>query len=93
MTSCLRRWEDDVVARGGKERALASTRRDGLRRDDVGGMGLHIAARVMAQSGPGEILVSRTVVDLVTGSGLEFEDRGERELKGIPGSWQLSVAS
>jgi class 3 adenylate cyclase len=57
--------------------------------DDVAGLGVHIAARVMSTAGPGEVLVSRTVCDLVTGSGLAFEDRGEHDLKGVPGSWRL----
>ncbi len=57
--------------------------------DDVGGMAVHIGARVGAAAGPGEVLVSNTVKDLVVGSGLRFEDRGERELRGVPGSWRL----
>jgi class 3 adenylate cyclase len=57
--------------------------------DDVAGIGVHIAARVMDAAGPGEVLVSRTVSDLVTGSGIGFEDRGEHELKGVPGQWGL----
>jgi pimeloyl-ACP methyl ester carboxylesterase len=57
--------------------------------DDIGGIAVHIAARVSAQAGPGEVLVSRTVKDLVAGSGLEFSDRGVHELKGVPDSWQL----
>jgi class 3 adenylate cyclase len=56
---------------------------------DIGGIAVHIGARVAAAARLGEILVSRTVADLVTGSGIEFEDRGERELKGVPGSWRL----
>jgi class 3 adenylate cyclase len=50
---------------------------------------VHIAARVMAQAGPGEILVSRTVRDLVAGSDLAMEDRGAHALKGVDGEWQL----
>jgi class 3 adenylate cyclase len=60
-----------------------------LRGDDVGGIAVHIGARVAAAAGAGEVLVSRTVSDLVSGSGIEFENRGERELKGVPGTWQL----
>ena len=59
------------------------------RGDDIGGIGVHIAARVSSLAGAGEVLVSRTVTDLVAGSGIEFADRGEHELKGVPGSWQL----
>jgi class 3 adenylate cyclase len=57
--------------------------------DDVAGIAVHIAARVSAQAGPGEVLVSRTVRDLVTGSGIALQSRGERDLKGIPGPWEL----
>ena len=60
-----------------------------LRGDDIGGVSVHTAARVMSLAQPGELLVSRTVTDLVAGSGIDFEDRGEHELKGIPGSWKL----
>jgi class 3 adenylate cyclase len=65
-----------------------------LRGGDVAGIAVHIGARVSALAGAGEVLVSRTVTDLVAGSGMEFEDRGEHELKGVPGTWQLfSVVS
>ena len=57
--------------------------------DDVAGMAVHIGARVGAEAGPGEVLVSGTVKDLVVGSGLDFADRGARELKGVPGEWRL----
>jgi class 3 adenylate cyclase len=57
--------------------------------DDMGGLGVHIGARVCAKAGAGEILVSRTVGDLVVGSGIGFEPRGSHELKGVPGEWQL----
>ncbi|MGH7543051.1 MAG: adenylate/guanylate cyclase domain-containing protein, partial [Gemmatimonadota bacterium] len=57
--------------------------------DGVGGIGVHIAARVAALAGPDEILVSRTVRDLVTGSGLAFADRGVHALKGVSGEWLL----
>ena len=60
-----------------------------LRGDDVGGIAVHIAARVMAKAGAGEVLVSGSVPPLVAGSGLEFEDRGSHELKGVPGEWRL----
>ncbi len=59
---------------------------------DVGGIAVHTGARVSAAAGPGEVLVSSTVKDLVAGSGLEFTDRGVRELKGVPGEWQLFAA-
>ncbi len=57
--------------------------------DDVGGIAVHIGARVGSSAQAGEVLVSRTVKDLVVGSGISFEDRGERELRGVPGTWQL----
>jgi class 3 adenylate cyclase len=57
--------------------------------DDIGGLAVHLGERVCAGAEPGEVLASRTVVDLVAGSGITFSDRGERELKGVPGRWQL----
>jgi class 3 adenylate cyclase len=56
---------------------------------DIGGIAVHIAARILGQAGAGEILVSRTVRDLVVGSGTGFADRGSVELRGVPGTWQL----
>src|SRR4029453_1125660 len=60
-----------------------------LRNGDVGGVAVHIAARVMNAARPGEMLPSRTVRDLVVGSDVVLEDRGRQRLKGIEGSWQL----
>ena len=60
-----------------------------LRGDDISGIAVHIGQRVSALAGSGEILVSRTVTDLVAGSGIEFVERGEHELKGVAGRWQL----
>jgi class 3 adenylate cyclase len=60
-----------------------------LRGDDIAGMAVHIGARVAALAGAGEVLVSSTVKDLVAGSDIDFEDRGEHELKGVPGSWRI----
>jgi class 3 adenylate cyclase len=60
-----------------------------LRTDDVGGIAVHIGARVAALARPGEVLVSRTVKDLVAGSGLAFVDRGSHSLKGVADEWQL----
>jgi class 3 adenylate cyclase len=57
--------------------------------DDLGGIAVHIGARVGSAAAPGEILVSQTVRDLVVGSPLEFDDRGAHELKGVPGEWRL----
>jgi len=55
----------------------------------LGGITVPTGARIVAMAGPGEVLVSRTVTDLVAGSGLEFDDRGTHELKGVPGEWRL----
>ena len=55
----------------------------------VGGIAVHIGARVAVQAVPGEALVSSTVKDLVAGSGIRFQDRGAAELKGVPGEWRL----
>jgi class 3 adenylate cyclase len=60
-----------------------------LRGDDIGGLAVHIAARIGALADAGEVIVSSTVKDLVIGSGIEFADRGERDLKGVPGTWKL----
>lgn len=57
--------------------------------DDIAGIAVHIAARVSTNAGPGEIIVSRTVKDLVAGSGIEFADRGTHTLKGVSDTWQL----
>jgi pimeloyl-ACP methyl ester carboxylesterase len=56
---------------------------------EIRGIAVHTGARVAAKAGPGEVLASSTVRDLVAGSGLEFEDRGSHELKGVPGEWRL----
>jgi class 3 adenylate cyclase len=62
-----------------------------LRGDDIGGIAVHIGARVAARADRSEILVSQTVADVVAGSGIQFEPRGAHELKGVPGTWQLSA--
>ena len=62
------------------------------RGDDISGIAVHVAARVQAQASPSQVLVSSTVRDLVAGSGVEFEDCGEHELKGVPGVWRLFTA-
>jgi class 3 adenylate cyclase len=74
-----------IEVRGGVHTGECEVFEDG----DVGGMAVHIGARVAAAAGPGELLVSRTVKDLVVGSGLQFVDRGVHTLKGVPGQWQL----
>jgi class 3 adenylate cyclase len=90
---CAARIADGVRALEINVRAGVHTGEIEIVDEDVAGIGVHIAARVMAEAGPGEVLVSRTVTDLVTGSGLAFEDRGEHELKGVPGRWALFAVS
>ena len=63
------------------------------RADDVSGVAVHIAARVAAIAKPREVLVTRTIKDLVAGAGLTFADRGEHTLKGIDEAWQLYAAT
>jgi pimeloyl-ACP methyl ester carboxylesterase len=60
--------------------------------EDVGGIAVHIGARIAAKAGPNEVLVSSTIKDLVAGSGIDFADRGEHALKGVPGEWHLFSA-
>lgn len=57
--------------------------------DDVGGLAVHIGARVSSLAGPGEVLVSSTVRDLIVGSGQTLIDRGDHDLKGVPGPWRI----
>jgi class 3 adenylate cyclase len=60
---------------------------------DVGGIAVHIAQRVLVEAQPGEIAVSSTVRDLVAGSGISFEDRGRRRLRGVPDPWRIFAAT
>ena len=90
---CALAIREAVGALGIELRAGLHTGECEVRGDDVGGIAVHIGARVSALAGPGEILVSGTLRDLVVGSGLGFDDRGAHELKGVPGEWRLfSVA-
>ncbi len=87
---CARAIGDEIRETLGIElRAGLHTGEVELRDDDIGGIAVALAARVMAEAGSGGVLVSSTVKDLVVGSGLEFDDRGAHELKGIPGEWRL----
>jgi len=86
---CARTLTQAVRTLGFDIRAGLHTGEIEVRGDDVAGAAVHIAARVSASAGPGEVRVSRTITDLVVGSGIEFDDRGSHELKGIQGSWQL----
>ncbi len=84
----------DAVSRLGVEiRAGLHTGELEVLGDDVGGLAVHIGARVMGKAEAGEVLVSSTVKDLVVGSGLDFSERGEHELKGVPGEWRLFSVS
>jgi class 3 adenylate cyclase len=74
----------DIVVRAGLHTGEIE-----LRADDVTGMAVHTGARVSTLAGAGEVLVSSTVKDLVVGSGIEFTERGEHVLKGVPGTWRL----
>jgi class 3 adenylate cyclase len=85
---------DAVQALGIEVRAGLHTGECEIRGDEIGGIAVHIGARVSALAGPNDVLVSSTLRDLVIGSGLEFADRDSYELKGVPGEWHLfAVAS
>jgi class 3 adenylate cyclase len=91
---CAMAIRDAVQALGIEVRAGLHTGECEVRGDDIGGIAVHIGARVSALAGPNDVLVSSTLRDLVIGSGLEFEDRGTHQLKGVPGKWHLfAVAS
>jgi class 3 adenylate cyclase/pimeloyl-ACP methyl ester carboxylesterase len=91
---CAMAIRDAVQTLGIEVRAGLHTGECEIRGDDIGGIAVHIGARVSALAGPNDVLVSSTLRDLVIGSGLEFEDRGAHELKGVPGEWRLfAVAS
>jgi pimeloyl-ACP methyl ester carboxylesterase len=83
---------EDVRRLGLELRAGVHTGECELVGEDVRGIAVHIGARVASQAAPGEVLVSSTVKDLVAGSGIRFDDRGERDLKGVPGPWRLFAA-
>jgi class 3 adenylate cyclase len=86
---CAAALRDELGELGVRIRAGLHTGEVELRGDDVGGIAVHLAARVMATAGAGEIVVSRTVRDLVVGSDVVLQDRGNRRLKGVEGDWQL----
>jgi class 3 adenylate cyclase len=86
---CAEALRSDAETLGIQIRAGIHTGECELLDTDIGGLAVHIAARILGQAGAGEILVSRTVRDLVVGSGTGFEDRGNVELRGVPGTWQL----
>jgi class 3 adenylate cyclase len=86
---CAMAIRDAVQALSIEVRAGLHTGECEVRGDDIGGIGVHIGARVSALAGPNEVVVSSTLRDLVIGSGLKFEDRGTHQLKGVPGEWRL----
>ena len=86
---CAMAIRDAVRALGIEVRAGLHTGEVEVRGDDIGGIAVHIGARVSAQAGANEVLVSSTLRDLVIGSGLEFEERGIHQLKGVPERWRL----
>ncbi len=90
---CAMAIRDAVQALGIEVRAGLHTGECEVRGDDIGGIAVHIGARVSALAGPNDVLVSSTLRDLVIGSGLEFEDRGAHKLKGVPGEWRLSAVA
>jgi class 3 adenylate cyclase len=89
---CAQDLRDALAVAGLPIRAGLHTGEVERRYDDLGGIAVHIAARVAALATEGEVLVSRTVRDLVVGSDLDFEDRGAHELKGVPETWQIYAA-
>jgi class 3 adenylate cyclase len=90
---CAKALSEDLKADGIEIRAGLHTGEIDLRGSDIGGIAVHIASRIMAAAATSEILTSRTVRDLVTGSEIVFAERGSRELKGLEGDWELfSVA-
>ena len=90
--SCALALRAELQASGIEIRAGLHTGEVDLRPDDVGGIAVHIGARIMAAAEPGEILVSRTVRDLVVGSDIALKDRGTHTLKGMSDQWQLGAA-
>jgi len=86
---CAMATRDAVQPLGIEVRAGLHTGECEIRGDDIGGIAVHIGARVSALAGPSEVLVSSTLRDLVIGSGLLFDDRGTHQLKGVPGDWHL----
>ena len=86
---CAAALRDELGGIGVQLRVGLHTGEVELRDGDVGGIAVHIAARVMAAAGPGEILTSRTVRDLIVGSDIVLDDRGTQRLRGVEGTWQL----
>jgi class 3 adenylate cyclase len=90
---CARQIADTIPGLGLELRSGLHTGEIELAGDHIRGIAVHIGARVAALAGPREVLVSSTVKDLVAGSGIGFEDRGEHTLKGVPGTWRIFLAA
>jgi pimeloyl-ACP methyl ester carboxylesterase len=90
---CAQAIVDAVVALGLQVRAGVHTGEVEPRGEDIGGVAVHVGARIAALASAGEVLTSRTVKDLVAGSGIAFANRGTFDLKGVPGEWELYAAS
>jgi class 3 adenylate cyclase len=88
---CACAIRDAIRALGVHVRSGLHTGEIEVRGDDIAGIAVHIALRVSSLAGPDEVLVSSTVKDLVVGSGIGFDDRGNHELRGVPGAWRLYV--
>jgi class 3 adenylate cyclase len=86
---CARAISDGVRSLGVEVRCGVHTGELEINEGDISGLAVHIGARVAGLAGPGEVLVSRTVKDLVAGSGIEFVSRGSHELKGIAEPWEI----
>ena len=90
---CARQVAEKIPGLGLELRSGLHTGEIELAGEHIRGIAVHIGARVMSMAGPREVLVSSTVKDLVAGSGIEFEDRGEHALKGVPGTWRIYIAT
>ena len=90
---CARQVAEKIPGLGLELRSGLHTGEIELAGEHIRGLAVHIGARVVSLAGPGEVLVSSTVKDLVAGSGIAFEDRGEHTLKGVPGKWRIFLAA
>lgn len=91
--TCAARLRSDLLRLGLKTRAAVHTGEVEVRNDDIGGVAVHIAARLLDLAAPGEVLASRTVKDLSAGGDILFHDRGVHTLEGLPEPWRLFSAT
>ncbi len=89
---CAAAIRDAVRGHGLRARAGIHSGECEIRGEDLGGIAVHIGARIASLAGPDEVLVSRTVTEAVLGAGIDFDPRGGHELKGVPGIWQIHAA-